>query len=168
MMLQDARRLLGDTWPQFPSGAPELGPHQTLDLHPGGMLYLPRDTFHTVDSSTESLHLSIGFTPLAVREAVLAALDHLSDLDPMVRATVGGRLVFQLLGSGFEKLAPPVVAGASRLLAALNTPGFLSAAPQRRSARARSPRWRPCQQLMGRPGSSWIPSSCRRRTRSAT
>ena len=103
---------------------------------PGDVLYLPRGTLHSVESDQESLHLAIGFTPLTVRDAVLAALDHLSDLDPALRAPVGGRVAFQLKGAGFERLGLAAADGAARLLAACKAPGFLPPALQRRSSRA--------------------------------
>jgi hypothetical protein len=99
-------------------------------------MYLPRGTYHSVDSDQGSLHVSIGFTPLTVREALIAALDHLSDLDRAWRTTLGGRLAFQLRGPGLERLLPPVVDGATKLLAACRTPGFLASALQWRSGRA--------------------------------
>lgn len=133
--VSNKRSDLGNAWAQIPTGLPELGAHEVLDLQPGDLLYLPRRTVHTVDSLTESLHLALGFTPLTAREAILAALDHLSDLDQALRTTVGGRLAFQLKGEGFERLGPALQDGLARLLVALRTPGFLTAAMQRRSAR---------------------------------
>jgi len=113
----------------------ELGPHATFDLRPGDFVYLPRGTLHSVDSDTESLHVSIGFTPLTVRDVVIAALDQLSDVDQALRTTVGGRLAYQLRGVGPERLAAPVLDAVERLRAACRTPGFLAAALQLRSAR---------------------------------
>lgn len=127
---------LNNTWKGIPGDPLDLGPHATVDVRPGDLLYLPRGTLHSVDSDTESLHLSIGFTPLTVRDAAIAALDHLSDLDQTLRMTVGGRLAFQLKGVGFERVAPAVVEAVERLRVACRTPGFLGAAMQRRSARA--------------------------------
>ncbi|HEY3785949.1 MAG TPA: cupin domain-containing protein [Steroidobacteraceae bacterium] len=69
---------LPNTWKGIPAEAPDPAEHQKLDLLPGDLLYLPRGTFHSVDADVESLHISIGFTPLTAREAVIAALDHLS------------------------------------------------------------------------------------------
>lgn len=123
-------------WKGIAPEAPELGPHEIVDVVPGDVLYLPRGTYHSVESDQESLHLAIGFTPLTVRDAVLAALDHLSDLDPALRAPVGGRLAFQLRGAGFERLGLATADGAARLLAACKAPGFLPQALQRRSSRA--------------------------------
>ena len=109
---------LNNVWATIPSTPPELGPHDTVDVRPGDILYLPRGTWHSVDSDTASLHVSIGFTPLTLREAVIAALDHLSDLDRGWRATVGGRLGFQLRGLGLEQLLPPIVQATGNLATA--------------------------------------------------
>jgi hypothetical protein len=126
---------LPNAWGSLTEEAPDLGPHAVVDVRPGDMLYLPRGTYHSVDSETESLHLAIGFTPLTVREAAIAALDHLSDLDPSLRATIGGRLTFQLRNGDFSGLGQPVLDAASSLVAALRSPGFLTGALHRRSAR---------------------------------
>lgn len=127
---------LPNTWKSIPKGPPELGPHETVDVKPGDLMYLPRGTYHSVDDDSGSLHVSVGFTPLTVREAVVAAIDHLSDLDPQLRRTLGGRLAFQLAGPGLEQLVPPVVDAVAGLLAACRTPGFIGSALQWRSARA--------------------------------
>jgi len=126
---------LPNTWGGIPPDTLELGPHEAFDVRPGDLVYLPRGTLHSVDSQAESLHVSIGFTPLTVREALLAALDQLSDVDRGLRTTVGGRIAFQLRGAGPERLAPPLLEAAERLRAALLTPGFLGAALQRRASR---------------------------------
>jgi bifunctional lysine-specific demethylase and histidyl-hydroxylase MINA len=127
---------LNNTWKRIPEAAPALGPHATFDVSPGELVYLPRGTLHSVDGEQESLHVSIGFTPLTVRETIIAALDHLSDFDRPLRTTLGARLAFQLRGRGVERLMAPVVEGITRLLAAAQAPGFLAEALQRRSARA--------------------------------
>jgi hypothetical protein len=106
-----------------------------LALNPGDALYLPRGTYHTVDSDIVSLHVALGFTPLTAREALIAAVDHLSDLDRSLRCTVGGRLAHQLGGIGFDNLTLSVRDSLARVLTACKTPGFLFAALQRRSAR---------------------------------
>ncbi|MGP8033103.1 MAG: JmjC domain-containing protein [Steroidobacteraceae bacterium] len=126
---------LPNPWRGIPAGADELGAHETFDVHPGDLVYLPRGTRHSVDSQAESLHLSIGFTPLTVRDVLIAALDQLADVDRTLRTTAGARVAFQLRGAGLERLTPPVLDAAERLRAALRTPGFLGAALQRRSAR---------------------------------
>jgi hypothetical protein len=123
---------LFNTWKGVSGNPPDLGPHEVVDLAPGDLMYLPRGTFHTVDSDAESVHLAIGFTPLTLREAVIAALDHLSDLNRPLRATVLGRVD----GADLQALAPPVAEAVGQLLNAARTPGFLTAALQRRSSRA--------------------------------
>jgi len=126
---------LNNPWKSIAVSAAVLGAHEILDVVPGDLLYLPRGTLHSVESATESLHLSIGFTPLTLRDAMIAALDHLSDLDRNLRMTVGGRLAFQLRGDGLDTLLPSIVDGLTRLSAACKSPGFFAAAMQRRSAR---------------------------------
>jgi hypothetical protein len=126
---------LPNTWISKPAELLKLEPYATFDLRPGEMLYLPRGTLHSVDSDTESLHLSIGFTPLTVREAVIAALDQLSDLDRTLRATMGGCIPMQLKGAGMESFVPRVAGAIERLREAARTPGFLAAILQRRSTR---------------------------------
>jgi bifunctional lysine-specific demethylase and histidyl-hydroxylase MINA len=125
---------LNNTWKGIPTAAPEVD--QTFEMHPGDLVYLPRATYHSVDADTASLHVSIGFTPLTVREAVIAALDHLSDLDRSWRTTLGARLAFQLRAPGFEQLSPAIVKGAAALVAACQAPGFIDSALQWRSGRA--------------------------------
>lgn len=126
---------LPNTWARIPESRPDIGPHDSFELQPGEMVYLPRGTLHSVDCSVSSVHASIGFTPLTVREAVIAAVDHLSDLDRGWRETLGTRLAFQLRGAGLEQIATPVQRGVEALLAAVRTPGFIASALQWRSGR---------------------------------
>lgn len=123
---------LFNAWRGVNGNPPELGVHEVVDLAPGDLMYLPRGTFHTVDSDTESVHLAIGFTPLTLREALIAALDHLSDMNRPLRATVAGRLD----GLDLQALQPPMAQAAGELLNAVRSPGFLTAALQRRASRA--------------------------------
>lgn len=128
---------LPNEWKGIPSkDTLELGAHHVLDLKPGDMMYLPRGTLHTVDSDTPSVHVAIGFTPLTVRELLLACLDHLSDVQPGLRSSIGARLGFLMRAHGEERLAPAAVEAAEQLRTACRTPGFMVAALQRRSARA--------------------------------
>ena len=124
---------LFNPWRDVSGNPPDLGVHEVVDLTPGDVLYLPRGTYHTVDSDQPSVHVALGFTPLTLREAVIAALDHLSDLDRPFRATVGGRLGFP--DPGGQRLAPVVAEATERLLAATRVPGFMAAALQRRASR---------------------------------
>lgn len=127
---------LFNTWKGISGNPPDLGAHHVVDVKPGDLMYLPRGTFHTVDSDSESIHLAIGFTPLTLRELMIAALDHLSDLDPGLRETAGGRVAYQLRDGRVDMLAPATGAAAARLLEAVRAPGFLNAALQRRASRA--------------------------------
>jgi bifunctional lysine-specific demethylase and histidyl-hydroxylase MINA len=127
---------LPNTWTAIPVESLELGPHASIDMHPGDRLYLPRGTLHSVDSDAESLHLSIGFTPLTVRQAVIAALDQLSDLDRTLRTTMGGCVPIELKGGGIEALTQRTAEAVERLRAACRAPGFMLAALQHRSRKA--------------------------------
>lgn len=122
---------LFNAWKGVNGNPPDLGAHEVLDLAPGDLMYLPRGTFHTVDSDTESVHLAIGFTPLTLREAIVAALDHLSDMNRPLRATLAG----QLQGVSLDPLAAPVAEAVGQLLGACRAPGFVGAALQRRVSR---------------------------------
>jgi hypothetical protein len=123
---------LPNAWRDKPSFSPGLGPHESFDLHRGEAVYLPRGTLHSVDGREESLHVALGFTPLTVRDAIVAALDHLSDLERPLRTTLLARAP---RGLPAETVPRPVADGAARLLAACHTPGFLDAALHRRSRR---------------------------------
>lgn len=127
---------LRNTWSSMGERTANMGHHLTLDVQPGDLMYLPRGTYHSVDSDTGSLHLSIGFTPLTVREVLIAAVDHLSDLDRSWRTTIGGRIAYQLRGEGMDRFTTPVAEAAAALLGACRTPGFLGSALQARSGRA--------------------------------
>jgi bifunctional lysine-specific demethylase and histidyl-hydroxylase MINA len=126
---------LPNTWAYAAAESMELGAHSSFDVQPGDLVYLPRGTVHSVESTAESLHLSIGFTPLTLREALIAALDQLADVDRALRATVGGRLGYQVRGAGLERLTPLLLDGVERLRTACRTPGFLAAALQLRATR---------------------------------
>jgi bifunctional lysine-specific demethylase and histidyl-hydroxylase MINA len=127
---------LHNTWRSLPEGPPELGPHQVVVVRPGDLMYFPRGTLHTVDADGESLHLAIGFTPLTVRDAVIAALDHLSDFDRGWRMSFGGPLALLLRGAGLERFNAPTVEAAGNLAVACKATGFLASALQTRSSRA--------------------------------
>src|SRR4029077_20483963 len=71
-----------------------------------------------------------------VREALIAAVDHLSDLDPGLRTTLSGQLNFRVNGTGLERMGPPVLNAAAGVLQMCRTPGFLASALQWRAARA--------------------------------
>lgn len=74
-------------WKQPGLGETQLGAHRMIEVGPGDLLYVPRGTPHAVESLSESLHLSILFTPLTLRAAVIAVLDHLADGSRSLRET---------------------------------------------------------------------------------
>ena len=76
---------LQNRWKQVGEALPQLPNHRVVDAEPGDLIYIPRGTPHTVESTSESLHLAILFVPATVREAIGAALDHLSDFDRELR-----------------------------------------------------------------------------------
>lgn len=78
-------------WKSVGEGVPPFERYSTIDIAPGDLLYVPRGTPHTVKSTSESIHLAIGFTPVTVREMIAAALDQLSELNQPLRADLGTR-----------------------------------------------------------------------------
>lgn len=126
---------LFNTWKGVNGNPPDLGEHQVIDVAPGDLMFLPRGTFHTVDSTAPSIHLALGFTPLTLRSALQAALDHLSDLDRPLRETVGGRLPSRLAAGDLGALGPAAGAAAGRLAEAVKAPNFLANALQRLASR---------------------------------
>ncbi|MBV8343248.1 MAG: hypothetical protein JO173_12800 [Gammaproteobacteria bacterium] len=126
---------LANSWHTLLDRPAELGAHETLELAPAELLYLPRGTAYSVASAEESLYLTLGFTPLTVRTAVIAALDHLSDIDRGWRMTFGGPLPLLVRGPGVERYLPTTSEAAANLATACKAPGFLASALQARSAR---------------------------------
>jgi hypothetical protein len=128
---------LPNPWKSGPVPPPTLAHHQVVDVAPGDLLYLPRGTDHRVDALNEpSLHLSIGFLPLTLREAIIAAVDHLADLERPLREIVGGRLAFSVRSNDFKALAPQLRDGLARVMQACASDDFIAQAMQRRSSRA--------------------------------
>jgi mannose-6-phosphate isomerase-like protein (cupin superfamily) len=78
---------LQNSWKQVGESLPNLERHRIVDVEPGDLIYIPRGTPHTVESTTESLHLAILFEPVTLREAIIAAVDRLSDSDRTLRQT---------------------------------------------------------------------------------
>jgi hypothetical protein len=124
-----------NAWPSIPTGSLELGPHQEIDLAPGDIVYLPRGTRHRVDAHTESIHLSIGFVPLTMREAMIAMLDHMSDLERPYRVSIAPVLAAPVNRNDFGDLPSALRQGFSRLLRACDSAEFVAQAMQRRSSR---------------------------------
>jgi mannose-6-phosphate isomerase-like protein (cupin superfamily) len=122
---------LQNNWKQVGEPLPNLQRHRLVEVEPGDLIYIPRGTPHTVESTTESLHLAILFEPLTLREAIIAALDHLSDQDRTFRETAVG----QVQEADFGALSQSVADGLSRLLTHSRSPDFLRAAMDLRSSR---------------------------------
>ena len=78
---------LQNDWKQVGEPVPQLGQHTVIDVEPGDLIYIPRGTPHNVESTSESLHLSILFLPVTLRDTIVAALDYLSDHDRIFRET---------------------------------------------------------------------------------
>ena len=127
---------LPNMWKTIPGGPPVMERFQTVEVGPGDMLYIPRGTQHRVDALSGSLHLSIGFIPLTMREAVIAALDHASEFDRRYRASIGGRLASAARDNDFTALTPNIREGIENLLKLSGSEEFITQAMQRRSSRA--------------------------------
>jgi hypothetical protein len=123
---------LQNAWLQVGEPLPHLERHKVTDAAPGDLIYIPRGTPHSVDSTTDSLHISILFTPLTVRTAIMAALDHLSDLSRPYRTTAAAR-VAGAKGQGVV-LGPGIVAGLETLIAQCHDSAFAEAALAKRAS----------------------------------
>lgn len=123
---------LHNPWRDVAEAQPALGDHHVFDLGPGDLLYVPRGTPHTVQSQSESLHLAIIFTPVTLRDVIIAALDHLSDHDRALREGALGRIDADI---DRNALARDMAAALERLLPAVRSHEFVDAALQRRSSR---------------------------------
>jgi mannose-6-phosphate isomerase-like protein (cupin superfamily) len=134
--ISNAQATLPNQWKMIGEGPPPFDAHQIVDMGPGDLLYMPRGTAHTVHSTTESIHLSIGFVPMTVREAVIAVLDHVSDLDRPLRAGIAGRA--DEFASGEVPAAVPsrVREGLQRLIAACGSDSFIREAIEHRMSRS--------------------------------
>jgi hypothetical protein len=122
---------LQNNWKQVGEPLPHLQRHRVVDVEPGDLVYIPRGTPHTVESTTESLHLAILFEPITVREAVIAAIDYLSDGDRSWRETAVSRVG----DADFGGLSNNVVNALSQLVDQCRSEDFLKAAMDLRSSR---------------------------------
>lgn len=126
---------LPNTWKAAGEGAPSLERHHVLDIVPGDVLYLPRGTPHTVESTTDSIHLSIGFVPVTLREAMNAVADYFSETDRNLRAGVTERADDLVRGEGVQQAADKVRQALKDLLAKSDSDQFVREALDRRRAR---------------------------------
>ena len=115
---------LQNNWMHVGEPVPSIDRHRVVDVEPGDMLYIPRGTPHTVESTTDSLHLAIVFQPITMREAMIAAIDFLSDSDRAFRETAVTRAQDVDIG----QLSAQVAGGLERLSAHGQSPDFLKAA----------------------------------------
>lgn len=126
---------LPNPWKKHPDGPPRIDRFMEVRVEPGDLLYLPRGTTHRVDAMSDSIHLSIGFVPLTLREAIIACVDHLSDLDRPLRETLGARAGAQAGASEFGDMPARIRSAVTRLMARCETDTFICDALQQRSAR---------------------------------
>lgn len=133
--ISDDPPTLPNRWKGAGEAAPLLGRHRVIDVMPGDLVYLPRGTAHTVDSTTESIHLSIGFLPPTVREAMIAAVDFLSEGDRSIRAGIAARADHLSRGEGIEAVGRRLRRALEELLARCQSEEFIREAMARRRAR---------------------------------
>jgi bifunctional lysine-specific demethylase and histidyl-hydroxylase MINA len=126
---------LPNVWKTIPESAPTLGPHEIVEVDVGDLLYLPRGTKHRVDALSDSFHLSIGFIPVTMREALIAAIDHLSEFDRTFRESVDSRLALSIRKNDFGALPERIREGIAKLHSVSRSDEFIAQALQRRSSR---------------------------------
>jgi hypothetical protein len=127
---------LPNPWKSIPTPPPKLERHEVVEVAPGDLLYLPRGTDHRVDALSDSVHVTISFFPLTVRDAICATLDHLADLDRTFREAIGSRLAFSVRSNNFSEMSPRIRDGLARLMQLCGSDEFIAQALQRRSSRA--------------------------------
>ena len=123
---------LQNNWMQVGEPLPSVEHHRVIDVEPGDLLYIPHGTPHTVDSTTDSLHLAIVFEPMSVRDAIIAAVDYLSDNDRALRETAIGRIQ----DTDLDRVGAQVVDGLNRALAHCRSRDFVQAALNQRWSRS--------------------------------
>ena len=127
---------LANDWKHIPDGRDRLEAFDYVMMQPGDLAYLPRGTYHRVDGmGMPSIHLSIGFKPLTLRDAMIAALDHLSDQDIGLRTSVEDVLAPRLESGEVGDIAAQVRKGVEALAAFAASDENMTEALRRRSAR---------------------------------
>ena len=121
---------LQNNWKHVGEPLPHLQRHRVVEAGPGDLLYIPRGTPHTVESVSESLHLAILFVPTTLREVLIAAVDHMSDLDRSWRETAVERV-----DDGLGGLPSRVVRQLERLAEQCRNYDFVEQAFEHRSSR---------------------------------
>ena len=126
---------LPNPWHAAGESVPELGAVETSEVGSGDMLYMPRGTAHTVESLSESIHLSIGFTPVTLRDGVAAILDHMADMNIPMRAGLLSRADGLSTGAGGAEMEAKLANAVHALKTCLENADFVETALQRRRAR---------------------------------
>ena len=126
---------LPNKWKNAGEAASTLTNYQTLDAEPGDLIYLPRGTVHTVQSTSESLHLSIGFVPVTAHEGLVAMADFLSEHSFSLRSGLIPRVDEQLDDETFKQVANKIRHELDQLVSQCQSDEFIKAALARRRAR---------------------------------
>jgi ribosomal protein L16 Arg81 hydroxylase len=106
-----------------------------VEIGPGDLLYLPRGTMHTVEGIADSLHASIGFVPLTLREALIACVDHLSEFTLPLRQTAVPHLGRQIMAADFGDLPERIRQAVQFLARNCLADEFIANSLQRRSSK---------------------------------
>ncbi|KXI30135.1 hypothetical protein AX660_09060 [Paraglaciecola hydrolytica] len=133
--ISDEPATLPNVWKGIGEGPPPLGRYTTYDVEPGDLLYVPRGTAHTVQSTSESIHLSIGFVPVTVRDGLNAVLDHMADLDRNIRSNIGLRADNVSGGQDQNAIFEQIRAGLKKLSEQCQTDEFILQAMAKRRSR---------------------------------
>ncbi|MBV9992474.1 MAG: hypothetical protein JOZ72_14425 [Alphaproteobacteria bacterium] len=126
---------LPNVWKKMP-GSFDFERHASFEVGPGDLLYMPRGTPHRVEAMEDSLHLSIGFIPVTLRDALIACIDRLSDVHRPLRETVGERIAAQTRANDFGRIPDMVRDGAAALFGYCRSDEFIRDALQHRSSQA--------------------------------
>lgn len=114
---------LNNVWKDAAAGPTVMPNYRTVDLSSGDLIYVPRGTPHSVESSGTCLHITFTFTPVSHRAALIAAIDEASDRDRRLRTTAPA-ITDGSLGGALAVLAEQ-----------WRAPGFLPQAEEKRRSR---------------------------------
>jgi hypothetical protein len=130
------RSELPNVWRGIPEGEETIERYAVVDIAPGNLLYLPRGTKHRVDATSDAIHVSIGFTPVTLREALIACIDRLSDIERPLRESIGEHMARQSESGNFGNLPAHVRGGVAALAHYCAMEGFVADALQQRASQA--------------------------------
>jgi len=128
------RSELPNVWRGIPEGEETIERFAVVDIAPGNLLYLPRGTKHCVDATSDAIHVSIGFTPVTLREALIACIDRLSDIERPLRESIGERMARQSESGKFGNVPAHVRGGVAALAHYCGMDGFVADALQQRAS----------------------------------